>query len=92
MLLRVGRLHARLLAGVRARHALLEAVDELAVDPDRAGDDRHDVLCERAVFVRADDGGVRHRLAGAEHADEEVLLRHPLRGKREGKHPRKRQP
>ena len=86
------RLHTRLLARIRPRLIILQPLDKLTVYTQRPGDDRHLVLRKRSGLVRADDGGVRHRLAGAEHAYEQVLLRHALRSEREGKRHRERQP
>lgn len=70
--------------GVRASGVLGETVGELKVDSDGASDDRHLVLGERTGLVGADDGSVGHGLAGAEDADEEVLLGHATGGESEG--------
>jgi len=69
----------------------VEMTNELAVDTNGASDDTHDILGQCTGLVCANDGGIRHGLAGAEDADEEIFLRHAFRsecereGDREGK-------
>ena len=69
---------------VRAGLVVLEIANEFRVNPDRAGDDAHDVLSERSSLVGANDGSVGHGQAGAKNANEQLLGGHPFCGESEG--------
>lgn len=84
LLLRVDLLGVAVVVGVGTGGVLGEAVGELEVDTDGAGDDRHLVLGEGSGLVGADDGSVGHGLASAENTDEEGGLGHATSSESEG--------
>ena len=56
---------------------------ELGVYADGTGNNFHFILSERASLIRANNGGVRHRLARPEYAHEEFFLCHAFGRERE---------